>query len=193
MEQRKTKPLREKKVTRQEVSSWKNRRLNEKLIPSGKKICGRCSKIRLLRFFGVRTGRPGTYNALCVDCRRKISHTHYLNNKVKYQQRKKQSRFNKRKFLQALKNVPCKDCGKKYPYYVMDFDHARGKKEIWMSLGGVRDKKFRNANNVGMKTIVKEAEKCDVVCSNCHRERTFQRKYGKNLRKEPKGFRQGAK
>src|SRR5207245_2408021 len=31
-------------------------------------------------------------------------------------------------FIRAAKNVPCTDCGVKYPYYVMDFDHARGEK-----------------------------------------------------------------
>jgi hypothetical protein len=50
----------------------------------------------------------------------------------------------------------------------MDFDHARGEKVI----------------NVGLMVgwgytvaeILSEIAKCDVVCANCHRKRTYERK-----------------
>lgn len=74
-----------------------------------------------------------------------------------------------RKFTNDKKNEPCADCGEKYPPYVMDFDH--------------RDGAQKRANVSRMATtatklwkIADEAEKCDVVCSNCHRERTHQRR-----------------
>lgn len=48
----------------------------------------------------------------------------------------------------------------------MDFDHREGEnKEYAMS----------QVDQMTMKNIEHEMEKCDVVCSNCHRERTFQR------------------
>lgn len=62
---------------------------------------------------------------------------------------------------------PCKDCDRFYPYYVMDFDHVRGKKlHIISSMWGSRS----------LRAIQLEIAKCDLVCSNCHRIRTFTQK-----------------
>ena len=72
----------------------------------------------------------------------------------------------KRVFLVEFKNRPCMDCGIFYPPYVMEFDHVRGKK-----VNGVG----RMLTN-SMVRLVAEIAKCDLVCANCHRERTFTRK-----------------
>lgn len=69
------------------------------------------------------------------------------------------------KLLRKLKNVPCARCRRKFPYYVMDFDHKGGKV-----------KALSRMNNVSVVKILEEAKKCDVVCANCHRIRTFKRK-----------------
>jgi hypothetical protein len=37
-------------------------------------------------------------------------------------------RAENRRLLQKAKSKPCHDCGKRYLYYVMDFDHVRGEK-----------------------------------------------------------------
>lgn len=39
-------------------------------------------------------------------------------------------RTKKRALVHAAKSVPCVDCGKEYPPYVMDFDHVRGNKKF---------------------------------------------------------------
>jgi hypothetical protein len=67
----------------------------------------------------------------------------------------------------AAKDCPCQDCGRSYPHYVMDFDHVRGEKLL--NIGQASQK------NLAPKRIIDEIAKCDVVCSNCHRERTHQR------------------
>lgn len=59
------------------------------------------------------------------------------------------------------------DCGKSYPSYVMDFDHRE------------QDKKKFEISTFGTKCaerVLSEIQKCDLVCANCHRVRT----YGKN-------------
>lgn len=58
------------------------------------------------------------------------------------------------------------DCGVKYPPYVMDFDH-RDPSEKLLNVSKV--------GRYGIQSLLDEIEKCDVVCSNCHRERTHQR------------------
>jgi hypothetical protein len=64
------------------------------------------------------------------------------------------------RFVASLKNVPCADCGGMFHYCQMDFDHVRGEK-----LGGVSRMNTKEA-------ILEEVAKCEVVCANCHRERT---------------------
>jgi len=57
----------------------------------------------------------------------------------------------------------CADCKEKYPYWMLDFDH-------------IRDKSFTISNHrmstAKIDIIKKEIEKCEVVCANCHRNRT---------------------
>ena len=67
----------------------------------------------------------------------------------------------------AAKDVPCKDCGNRFPSYVMDFDHIpeRGKKCFALSDG--------SGKRMPENRLRKEIAKCDVICANCHRIRTF--------------------
>lgn len=60
---------------------------------------------------------------------------------------------------------PCLDCGTVFPYYVMDFDHVRGVKRANISTMVSRGR--------SLVTIGREIAKCDLVCANCHRRRTF--------------------
>lgn len=73
-------------------------------------------------------------------------------------------RFRKRnaEILREAKSKPCADCGRSFPYYVMDLDHRRGTKTRNCSL----------MLNTGARKLRAEIAKCDVVCANCHRERT---------------------
>lgn len=67
--------------------------------------------------------------------------------------------------VSKAKSKPCADCGIEYPHYVMDLDH-------------VTDDKYSNVSamlSYSIDRLVKEIEKCEVVCSNCHRQRTYQR------------------
>lgn len=72
-----------------------------------------------------------------------------------------------RKWLAAIKSVPCMDCGVSYDPFVMDFDHVRGVKEFHISQACTR--------GISLERIKAEIKKCDLVCSNCHRIRTLTR------------------
>jgi len=63
-------------------------------------------------------------------------------------------------------DVPCVDCHKIYPYYVMQWDHINNDKEF--TIGNMRQ-------SLNKEKILKEIEKCELVCANCHCERTWQR------------------
>jgi hypothetical protein len=69
--------------------------------------------------------------------------------------------------IRALKSGPCTDCGVSFPHYVMEFDHRDGASK----LGTV-------ATLIGksLPMALKEIEKCDLVCANCHKTRTHFRR-----------------
>ncbi len=77
----------------------------------------------------------------------------------------KKIRFDRnRELIDRLKSGPCMDCGGAFPPYVMDFDH--------------RDPatKYRPVSQLTGRneaTILAEIDKCDLVCANCHRIRTY--------------------
>lgn len=101
---------------------------------------------------------------------RQYSKAHYQRNKELYKVRANESRRKIRDqirtYIQQLKETtPCKDCGKLYPYYVMDFDH-------------LKDKEFQVSNlakGFSLEKVKKEIAKCELVCANCHRIRTHLR------------------
>ena len=63
------------------------------------------------------------------------------------------------------------DCKESYPYYVMDFDHVRGRKHKNV---------MELIPTLSKKLIDEEIAKCEIVCSNCHRVRTHERKSNKS-------------
>lgn len=71
----------------------------------------------------------------------------------------------RRTLLNTYKSVPCADCGCTYPPYVMDFDHLSDKKFL-----------ISKCYKTNIHRLMEEISKCEVVCSNCHRIRTYNRK-----------------
>jgi hypothetical protein len=64
------------------------------------------------------------------------------------------------------------DCGGKFPWYVMDFDHVLGKKKFEMSKG--------QGHMRGIKKMMEEIAKYDLVCANCHRITGWKRQHHEN-------------
>jgi hypothetical protein len=127
----------------------------------------------------IANGRKGAFHPKCRRCltmahnewnKRQQSHVNDYTRKLRYA---------KADFIDSLKNVPCADCGIKYPPYVMDFDHLPEFQKV--------DNIPRLVNKrVNKQALLDEIAKCEVVCSNCHRIRTMTRgtktgRYAKNL------------
>ena len=99
---------------------------------------------------------------------RAYSRTYNAENREALTQKKAERRRQQREFIQQAKTCPCADCGVPYPHWIMDFDHVRGTKKVNVS--------YLARNTVSWETIKEEIAKCDVVCANCHRQRTHQRR-----------------
>ncbi len=81
-----------------------------------------------------------------------------------------------RDYVRKLKTEfnTCVDCDVQYPPYVLEFDHVDPKTKLF-NVG--------NASSApSMEALIAECDKCDVVCSNCHKTREYKRKYPKKER-----------
>jgi len=75
--------------------------------------------------------------------------------------------YNKRyQVVYKLKSKPCKDCKRRFPPCCMDFHHVRGKKRF--EIGD-------RVCNLPFSRLQKEIKKCEVICANCHRIRTYKK------------------
>lgn len=65
--------------------------------------------------------------------------------------------------------IPCMDCDGIFDWCAMDFDHRPGEiKELIIGTIGIQ-----KATSERVAKVEKEIAKCDLVCSNCHRVRTY--------------------
>ena len=78
--------------------------------------------------------------------------------------------------IAGLKDAPCTDCGVQYLPCVMEWDHVAGDKVANVGDMGTR---------YSLADIMAEAAKCELVCANCHRLRTHNRRVAKLAKREP--------
>lgn len=88
-------------------------------------------------------------------------------NRQYFRDQKRVAALKKRNFINGLKGRPCMDCHVEYPACVMQFDHRDSQTKSF-NIG--------NSESRTLEAIQLEAEKCDVVCANCHAIRTASRK-----------------
>ncbi len=92
------------------------------------------------------------------------SHRHYLRKKTDYARRRDEHRARRRDWLDEQKSESCLDCGVAFPPCVMDFDHREGEEKLF-NIGA--------SGGIALAVVKKEIAKCDLVCANCHRIRTY--------------------
>lgn len=140
-----------------------------------KKICARTSnwakenldktKAYRAKYYQNNKEKVKAWKDKNIDRIRIWQREYYTKNKVKIDAYTKQALKDKKSYIGKLKEVPCADCKQRYPSYVMDFDHLDPtKKKSAVS--------FMLSHNQPLKMILEEISKCEVVCANCHRERT---------------------
>lgn len=103
----------------------------------------------------------------CKPCRRLYDQERYKADKGIGKSHSKEHYNRKLEMLKEIKKVPCIDCKMSYPHYVMDFDHLPGSTKV--------ANVTRLLASGSISRFLAEIEKCEVVCANCHRERTYQR------------------
>jgi len=88
---------------------------------------------------------------------------HYQANKGKYAKSQRQSRMRTKAILNELKAGGCTKCGFNEHPNCLDFHHLDpNEKEVNVATTAMK-------NKWGRERIMKEVDKCIVVCANCHR------------------------
>lgn len=140
-------------------------------LTTGVKDCPKCKKTKNLDDFNKK---GNIVNSYCRHCSNTAWHEYYsvFENRVSHcirnQKRKRILVVEGQELVRSLKQNPCVDCEKKYPYWVMQFDHLPGREKITniSALVGEGCTKER---------LLSEISKCELVCANCHSNRTFHR------------------
>lgn len=133
------------------------------------KACGSCARDLDESCFSKR---GSGLQSKCRECQKEYKRKHYVRNKEVYLAKAKAYDAKVKSFVDDLKgSSPCMDCGISYPAHVMDFDHRPGEVKLFEIADAV------SSLGLSLKRILPEAAKCDIVCANCHRIRTYSRRY----------------
>ena len=129
------------------------------------KKCNECNKTKHLEEFSWRCKSKRQRNTRCRDCVNNYNKQHYKNNIEKYKAKTKQSYNRLSTLLYSFKfSNSCNVCGEDTPV-CLEFNHINRE-----------DKKYQISSmckmGVSQEQFIKEVQKCEILCCNCHRIRT---------------------
>lgn len=135
------------------------------------KICSVCNIEKDLSQFYTWTWKGEVKpRASCKDCQKKRSQVWHSKNKDAVCERSKRNREIRNDkarayIIEYLTQHPCVDCDERN-LMKLEFDHLGDKETAIAKL---------LQQSAALSRIIKEINKCEVVCANCHRVRTYTR------------------
>jgi hypothetical protein len=131
------------------------------------KLCAKCGCLKAAGDFNRNKWKKDGLQHYCRDCHRRSvvqsQRTHrdaFLRRQRRYNDRKRNEI--RRNIFDYLRAHPCVDCGES-DVLVLDFDHRRDKEHAISQLV---------CSNKSWGEILREIEKCEIRCANCHRRKT---------------------
>lgn len=135
-------------------------------MTTGNKVCSTCREAKPVMEFHRHKGKRDGRQPVCKACKIVYNATYYMQNAARHKHLRDVHRQRLRRqvdaMIQAVKSLPCADCGQRFPTVAMDLDHVQGQKVADST--GIR--------RMGRGSAEKEISKCEAVCVNCHRRRT---------------------
>jgi hypothetical protein len=135
-----------------------------------RKCTGGCDEVKEWNtsIFISKYGKP---SQPCRECQRRKIRQHYCDNRQYYIDKATIRTTGLREWLKDIKSeLKCQKCGEDHPACI-EFHHRDPSKKD-MDLATVAGR------GICKERILKEIEKCDILCSNCHRKYHFDTKTG---------------
>jgi hypothetical protein len=131
------------------------------------KRCARCGQTKPLSEFHKNRRRRDGVQTYCKRCRAVIDHDRYERLRGTRVPTRTWERGRAEWLLSLKTGRPCTDCGRLFPPQVLQWDHLPGAPKLGEISTGLRGR--------SRDDILDEIAKCELVCTNCHAIRTFQR------------------
>ena len=91
--------------------------------------------------------------------------------------------WNKEKYLIKRNGMTCDVCKESFPRELLEFHHLVGEEKYFnMNVSKFRGRKIR-------QEVLDEADKCAILCSNCHRLEHVALKNGESIINDPSAYR----
>ena len=133
------------------------------VITLDKKKCPKCKQVLALCCFAKKRNSVADE---CRSCHSIYNRQHYEKRKEYYLEKANRWKKGRKKIITDLKaSMVCSECGGKFPPASMDFHH-RGGEEKKFNIGSY-------GTSVSLEVLMEEISKCDLMCSNCHRAKTY--------------------
>lgn len=147
---------------------------------TNKKVCPRCAKkLSLNKFKTLSSGRPDSYCIKCsLDYMKEYNKNRYASPEAraaelqrgrdKYREAGKPARTQRKLTLLRMFGGKCESCGYSKSAAALDFNHhdPATKTRTVSHLLAVNQP-------WAWLAAIEEAKKCNLLCSNCHREHTY--------------------
>jgi len=159
-------------ITRKSQERRRERIAKQGVVEEGSRRCIDCLQIKEATAFRWKNKALGLRVCRCNSCDSNWRADLYDNGKVPFLENNKRNYYKLRALLDSNKEAPCVDCGKLYPPYVMDFDHRDPRTKV--------DKVSSMVYRGSKMLLLAEIAKCDLVCANCHRIRTYKKTENRN-------------
>ena len=128
---------------------------------------------------------------VCVNCHRARTHAAFMSGAIRplaftrraeggtREQRRSREKWHRLRrtqadLLRSMRETPCLDCDRTFPWFVMEFDH----RDPARKLAAVT----RLVGQASMQRLLEEIAKCDIVCANCHRVRSHMQRSARGSR-----------
>jgi len=129
------------------------------------KTCTKCEKSKELSEFNKNKSTKDGLQRHCKICQRENNRKYYSKSgeKEKQQKRNAKRKVKLRDFIINIrKTLKCVKCGEDR-WYCLDFHHKNPDTKLYE----IADMPWQG---MPKSTILKEINKCDTLCANCHRE-----------------------
>ena len=124
------------------------------------KACTKCGTVKCADAFAPRRDVQSGLASWCRECHGKHRRDNW----------RPEQRHGRKKKIVALKGGKCERCGGVFHFVAFDLHH-RNPEEKEIAMSDLQDKAWHR--------VLAELEKCDLLCSNCHRVEHFELRYGK--------------